>query len=43
MKRLFVVLGLLALALSLAGCDACGNFPWERYPAQSCRAGPPAQ
>jgi hypothetical protein len=32
----------VALGFTLAGCDACGNFPWE-YPAKSCRAGPPAQ
>ncbi len=44
MKRLFTIAAVLALGFALAGCDACGNWPWQSYQGGTlCRGGPPAK
>jgi hypothetical protein len=37
--RLLTLVCTLALPLTLAGCDRCGDFFWEKHPS-TCRAAP---
>lgn len=37
--RLLALVSTLALALTLAACDRCGDFFWEKHPS-ACRASP---
>jgi hypothetical protein len=38
----FMVFTLLALDVTLGGCDKCGDFPWSS-PGKACRSEPPAR
>lgn len=37
--RLLTLVCTLALPLTLAACDRCGDFFWEKHPS-ACRAAP---
>jgi hypothetical protein len=37
--QLLALVGTLAVALTLAACDRCGDFLWEKHPS-ACRASP---
>lgn len=41
MKHIILLAGLLGLALSLSGCDKCGNFPplFGPYDGKTCGGG----
>jgi hypothetical protein len=42
MRPLLTAPGIVALAVALAGCDACGNWPWTygAHGVYACRGGP---
>jgi hypothetical protein len=41
MRRIGSLILLLVVGLALAGCDKCGDWPWESHGAapQSCKGG----
>ena len=40
-SRLFAIASVVALGLMLAGCDKCGDWPWQpRAGLQACKGVP---